>query len=94
MKQKIEQYYPGDEIWDEFVEVVSADWSRCGFQDDLVEKLDGRKRFAQAIYHLAGDRALYWINQPVPALDGLTPVECLANKKLRQRLKTLLLRSP
>jgi hypothetical protein len=94
MMQKIEQHYPGDAVWDEFIEVVSAEWSRCGFQDDLVEKLDGRKRFAQAIYHLAGNRALYWIHQPIAALDGLTPVECLATKKRRRRLKTLLLRSP
>lgn len=49
---------------------------------------------AMACHHHLGDRALEWLDSIVPALDGLSPRECLKTKKLRRRLKECLWRMP
>ncbi len=49
---------------------------------------------AKVIYAKLGAESLEWINKKIPALDNLTPVECLTAPLLLKRLKEGLMRMP
>jgi hypothetical protein len=94
MPHELERYYPGDAAWSNYVGVMSEAWPACGFQQSLLAELGGLTDIAQVVYALVGDDALRWIHSPAPALDGLSPLECLANADLARRLRSMLMRMP
>lgn len=88
------KYYPGDLAWERLVSVRAEVWPGCNFKEELIDKLDGHQDLAIAIYALVGDRAIIWIDRKIPALDGISPKECLASARGILHLKSGLMRMP
>jgi hypothetical protein len=88
----LEIYYAGDETWKRSVKIFSDT-----YLDDnarfLSEKLDGHLDLAVIIYGKRGIKeALWWIEQEVPALEGMKPVDCLKEPELLKRLRECVMR--
>ena len=95
MKEKkgIEQYYSGDENWNEWVEMCKEDfWENSDYQKSLLDKLKENLDLAIVIYGRLGTESINWVEKKVPALENLTPLECLTSKKLILRLRKCLMR--
>jgi hypothetical protein len=90
----LEKYYQGDDYWRRFAETFSANWERCNFKNELLVALRGHEDLAKVVFAAVGDSALTWINNPIPALDGLSPQECLRSEVLLKRLQVMLTRFP
>ncbi|QVN23288.1 hypothetical protein [Burkholderia pyrrocinia] len=90
---ELEQYYPGDTSWHRFVDVFGQSKSKQAVQD-LAQSLNGDVELATVIYEVVGAGYGEWIHQKVPALDHLTPVECICDPALTKRLRTALMRFP
>lgn len=90
----LENYYPGDGPWKSFVGVWRDDWSACTFKEQLLYVLSGKEDLAIVIYGLCGNGSLRWVNENVPALDGITPLQCLLSIEFLKRLRTCLMRFP
>lgn len=89
---ELEKFYLGDEAWRSFALICSDDWGKCVFKTELLENLDGREEEAMVIYYRLLDDAIVWLNTKIPALENLTPLECVKNDQLRKRLREVLLR--
>lgn len=87
----LEKYYPGDDPWKKFVEIHKNDEE---VPQKLVSNLNGHVDLAFVIFTKMGDQSLVWINTQLPALDGITPKNCLHQFSLIKRLKTMLMRMP
>lgn len=92
--QKLEDDYPGDAGWLALVALYQED-----YLDDqarqLATAMDGHLDMAVILYGKRGlEESLWWLGQHVPALDRLTPRECLGAPPLIQRLRTVLMRMP
>ncbi|WP_034912091.1 MULTISPECIES: hypothetical protein [Erwinia] len=88
----LEKYYAGDETWKLSVKIFSE-----AYLDDnahlLAEKLNGYLDLAVIIYGKRGIKeALWWIEQEVPALEGIRPVDCLKDPSLLKRLRECVMR--
>jgi hypothetical protein len=94
MAHELEQYYPGDTAWSNFVSVFDVDWPTCRFQESLIENLCGQTDIAKVVFALTGDEAVRWIHTPAPALDGLSAADCVASPRLVRRLRSMLMRMP
>ena len=92
-KHQLEQYHKGDDAWHTFCELHSRRWDECSFQTRLVAELSGNDSMAKVIYSIIGKSTLEWINAKIPALDGLTPKQCI-QKNLSKRLECMLMRMP
>lgn len=90
----LEEVYPGDAAWQHFAAVFAGEWHKCAFKEELVFQLSGNEDIAMVIYASIGDNAMAWLSHPVPALDQLSPFECMQNPRLIQRLKCMLMRMP
>ncbi len=92
----LEEYYKGDEKWDLFVSYYSDNWKECENKDLILSCLLGNEDIAKVIYGIEGsvEDTLVYINYNIPALEGLTPIECLKEQSLIKRLKTMLMRMP
>jgi len=90
----LEKYYPGDDDWNEYVIHFNDDWNESDIQLRLLNKLGNQQDLAKVISGKVGAEALNWVSKNIPALDGLTPIECLADDALVKRLKTALMRMP
>lgn len=91
---ELENYYPGDDAWHRFAILFVDEWATCQFQNELLSALDDDKEIAMVIYGSVFEHALQWIDEPVPALNNLTPRECMKTEAGRKRLKTMLTRMP
>lgn len=98
MKNKekgLELYYSGDKDWDEMVQMAKEDfWIDSDYQGKLLNTLKNHLDIAMVIYARLGNGSLNWVNQKIPALDNLTPLECLESSDLIKRLKEGLMRFP
>lgn len=88
----LEKYYAGDETWELSVKMFSE-----AYLDDnahlLADELNGCLDLAVIIYGKRGiKKALWWIEQEVPALDGIRPVDCLKDPELLKRLRECVMR--
>ncbi len=90
----LEEHYLGDENWYNFVSLFKLEWQKCPFKTELVEKLNGMEDLAMVLYGTCLNSSLNWVENKIPALDGLTPIECLKNDSGIKRLKTCLNRMP
>lgn len=90
----LEQFYSGDAAWSSFATLFVNDFSRCIYKDELKKALGGHEELAAVIYGSFGETALQWISQSVPALSGLSPLECLESEAGLKRLRTMLMRMP
>ena len=90
----LERYYSGNENWIFFSKLYEA------YKD--IEKVQGLARkfnddliLASVIYGRIGDEYyLTWIENKIPALDHLTPLDCNNDISLINRLKEMLMRMP
>ena len=86
---EIENYY-NEEKWLKFSSLFKSnektEWKTLNriFEND--------DRLTNVIFEQFGVASLNWIEQKVPALNDLTPKECLKTEKLKQRLKESLMR--
>jgi hypothetical protein len=89
---QLEQQYAGDDAWTTFVAAIPEGSGQC--PAELVKALNGHVDLAKAAFFHVGEVALSWVNNTVPALDGLTPVECAREPRLVVRLRSMLMRMP
>lgn len=89
---ELEQYYKGQKSWENFIEIFDYNWKNSEFQKTLLSKVDNRIDLAKVIDYIIGETSLSWLNKNIPALDNLTPLECLKSEKLINRLKVCLMR--
>ena len=89
---ELEQYFRGQSSWDKFIEVFDKNWKNSEFQKTLLLKVDNRIDLAKVIDYHIGETSLNWLDKNIPALDNLTPLECLKSEKLINRLKVCLMR--
>jgi len=90
---EIEKYFNEDN-WIKFSSLFENKLDETSERLALLEILESDTRLANVIFAVAGIESLTWINQKIPALDNLTPKECLVNDKLKHRLKECLMRMP
>lgn len=92
--QKLEGFYSGDDRWERYVALYNKDY----FDDNakfLASKLNGALDLAVVIYGKRGIKeGVWWIEQHVPMLDNLRPVDCLDDKQMIYRLRECLMRMP
>jgi hypothetical protein len=86
----LEKYYQGDDCWRKFAETFYANWEQCSIKNELFAAMGRREDLAKVIFAAVGDSALTWIDNPIPALDGLSPRECLRAEVLQKRLLVML----
>ena len=91
---KLEQYFKGEESWIEYSNLFGEDWTNSDFQLKLLEKCNEKLDIAKVIFYHLQENSLKWMDSNVPALDNLTPLECLNDEKLINRLKECLHRFP
>ena len=86
----LEDYYPGDDQFERYSEVFEEYWKTYKYKDELLRLLDGDFVIARPIaYHLE-DNFKDWFRSKIPALDNLTPAECIQTDWGRKRLKCCL----
>ncbi len=92
--QRLEEDYPGDTAWQAFASLYMQEYEDANCRL-LADSLGGQIDIASIIYGKRGiQEALWWIEQSVPALDDLRPIDCLDSPVLLKRLKTALMRMP
>ena len=94
----LEQYYGGDKAFARFASTPDADldaqldaWVD---KSTLIELCGGDELLARAVFHAASTDAIEYMSTSIPALDGLSPVECLKTDWGEKRLRECLLRTP
>jgi hypothetical protein len=91
---KLEQYFKGEESWNKYSSCFSSNWHNSDFETKLLGYLKNKIDFAQVIYFHLQENSINWLNSKVPDLDNLTPMECINDKELINRLKVFLRRFP
>jgi argonaute-like protein implicated in RNA metabolism and viral defense len=89
----LEQYFK-HENWMKFSSLFENIPDELEMKKELLEILEDDIILANVIYQSLGKHSIKWINNKVPALDNLTPKECLKNIELKNRLKECLMRMP
>jgi len=90
-EHKLELYYSGDDKW-EYFSSLYADMPDTMFTSRLVAILNGDILLAKTIEGVVGGSSMEWIQRKIPALDNLTPLNCIVYPILYNRLKTVLMR--
>jgi hypothetical protein len=90
--KKLEQYYKGDDSWNKYSSIFGEDWTDSNFQKELLVLVNNQIDLAKVIYYHNTEFSIKWLNSKVPALDDLTPLECLKDIELTKRLKVCLMR--
>lgn len=89
---ELEQYFKGEENWKVFFSCFENEWISSDFQNELLLKVGNQLDIAMVIYYHVQENSLKWICKKIPALDNLTPLECLKTEKTTKRLKECLMR--
>lgn len=88
----LEYHYSGDQAWNHLLHLAESSWINSELQKQLSISLDNHLDIAKVMYAILGDESIRWIYKKIPALDHLTPLECLESPRLIQRLKEALMR--
>ncbi len=86
----LENYFNNDN-WVEYVKCFEDNWLKNKNQSRLLELCNNHKDIAMVVYFHFGNSES-WLNNKVPALNYLTPKECLNEDNLIKRLKECLMR--
>ena len=89
----LEHFYKGDKEWLQFVKLFEEEWNSTDEQIKLLNLLEQRDDLAKVIYALALNNSFSYVRTPIPALNDLTPLQCLQREDLIKRLKVCLMRS-
>jgi len=90
--KKLEHYYKGDKSWTKYSNIFGEDWTDSDFQKEILALVNNQIDLAKVIYYHNTEFSIKWLNSKVPALDNLTPLECLKDIELTKRLKVCLMR--
>lgn len=90
----LEMYYVGDKAFADLASAYMKVWKKCSFKEDLIVAVDGDVEIAVIIFGHFLDHSMNWLENKVPALDELTPKECMKTENGIKRLKTCLMRMP
>lgn len=90
----LEDFYAGDAAWRAFAALFRGQLTGSAEAAELTRLLGGDEALAEVIVGTVGDAALWWIEQPIPALSGLSPIRCVESARRRERLREMLLRMP
>lgn len=91
---KLESDYPGDAQWQSLVALYEQDYLDEHARA-LARLLGNHLDMAVIIYGKRGrEEGCWWIEQSVPALNDLRPVDCLVKPHLIRRLRSALMRMP
>jgi hypothetical protein len=86
--------YPGDEKWQEFVDVFRRDWSEMKERDLYIQEL-GDEEVAIVLTSAMGEKSVRWFSQPCGALEKRSPVDVFKNEKSGLLIiRSLLMRMP
>jgi hypothetical protein len=88
---ELEKYF-SEENWLKFSSLFENTKNENLIKLELDRSLNNDTQLTNIIFAIVGVESLNWINQKIPALDNLTPKECLTNDKLKKRLKECLMR--
>lgn len=87
-----------DDAFERFVETlqghVGAAFGVWSGHEALIQACGGDARLALAVFYVAGERSLKWMDERAPVLGGTTPRRCLVTSKGRERLRRALLSCP
>ena len=70
------------------------EWESCEFKEDLLKAMNNHLDIAIVIYGTLLDDSMSWVSRSVPALSGLTPIQCMSTPSGIKRLKQILLSLP
>jgi hypothetical protein len=99
----LEEHYSGDKAWAKFLSLhetqpMSGEKFRAESFSTLGELSDHAIGVLTVAVSLDGlERTRDWLVREIPALDGLTPLQCIsqdASRELRMRIRECLMRSP
>lgn len=92
--ERLEDDYPGDAAWQITVSLYEEDYLDNDAHT-LAQALGGHLDMAVIIRGKRGlEEGLWWIEQEVPALDNIRPLDCLDDPVLIKRLRSALMRMP
>lgn len=83
----IECYYNNysEEDWDYYMSIIEgSNIKLSGIPQDIVD----------ALYYLMGIKMMKWLKEPLPGLEGKTPIELLASERGTKALKTFIMEIP
>ena len=63
-------------------------------KEELFKLCKNDKLLARAIFYIASENAINYMNSKIPALNNRTPVECVKTKSGLKKLKECILRTP
>ena len=89
----LEDHYTGDSAWKNLVAVHRKELALAAPSSELITALAGHEDIATVIESLVIDPQ-EWIHRKVPALDGLSAVECTTKPNGVIRLRECLMRFP
>jgi len=90
----LEDYYGGDDGFHELALACALEWPKCAWEVELLDAVGGDLDLAIVLHYHFGEKVFEALQAPVPALEGLTPAECLKSENGRRRLKEYLWRMP
>lgn len=90
----LENYYSGDESWDELEELALKEHKDVPEVVEISERLGGNLGLACVIYGTIGSGAIDWLDRKVPVLDNIRPLDCVNDPVLIKRLREALTRFP
>ena len=88
---ELEKYFE-EESWNQFSSLFKN--NNEAIVKMLAVNLDNNIILAIVIFGIFEKDSLKWITQKIPALNYLSPKECMAESKLKNRLKVCLMRMP
>ncbi|MBT2338057.1 MULTISPECIES: hypothetical protein [Pseudomonas] len=90
----LEDEYVGDAQWQTFVALYEEDYLDDNART-LAKAMDDHLDMAVVLYGKRGlKEGLWWLEQKVPALGGLSPTDCLKTPTLVRRLRMALMSMP
>lgn len=78
--------------WDNMVNWAETYWTGSESQKLLETTLKNHTDIAKVTYARLGNASQKWVHRKIPALDNLSPTDCLETTDLIKRLKEALLR--
>ncbi|MEM7015539.1 MAG: hypothetical protein AAF585_29115 [Verrucomicrobiota bacterium] len=94
----LEDHYSGDTAFYSFARTeepeLDKEFAAWDHRERLIEMCDGDQLIARVVFHFMADRAIKYMESSIPALEGLTPLECMETDFGKARLKEFLLRTP
>lgn len=90
----LEEYYEGDSAFSNLANATGDSWKNSEIQLELLKLVNNDLDMAKIIYYTHTDLCLDWMNNKIPVLEYLTPLDCLKSEILIKRLKVCLMRSP